>query len=51
MQKSTKLYLITLVELLIHIEREQHSLRVLTLRETTKDKLENMLVSKSQAIG
>ena len=35
----------------VHIDREKHSLRVLTLRETTKDKLENMLVSKSQAIG
>ena len=28
--ESTLLYLITLVELLIHIESEQHSLRVLT---------------------
>ena len=28
--KSTPLYLITLIELLIHIESEQHSLRVLT---------------------
>ena len=44
-------YLITLVELFIHIDREKHSLRVLTPRETTKDKLENMLVSKSQPIG
>ena len=34
----------------VHIDREKHSLRVLTPRETTKDKLVNMLVSKSQAI-
>ena len=44
-------FVITLVELFIHIDREKHSLRVLTPRETTKDKLANMLVSKSQAIG
>ena len=44
--ESTLLYLITLVELLIHIESEQHSLRVLTPKETTKDKFVNMLVSK-----
>ena len=37
--------------LFVHIDCEKHSLRVLTPRETTKDKLENMLVSKSQAIG
>ena len=30
MHESTLLYLTTLIELLIHIEREQHSLRVLT---------------------
>ena len=30
---------------------EKHSLRVLTPRETTKDKLANMLVLKSQTIG
>ena len=51
MHESTLLYLITLIELLIHIEREEHSLRVLTPCETTKDKLANMLDSKSQAIG
>ena len=46
MHESTLLYLITLIELLIHIESEQHSLRVLTPKETTKDKFVNMLVSK-----
>ena len=45
------IYLITLIELFVHIDREKHSLRVLTPRETTKDKLANMLVSKSQPIG
>jgi len=50
MHEST-IYLTTLIELFVHIDREKHSLRVLTPRETTKDKLENMLVSKSQAIG
>ena len=50
MYEST-IYLITLIELFVHINCEKHSLRVLTPRETTKDKLENMLVSKSQAIG
>ena len=50
MHEST-IYLITLIELFVHIDREKHSLRVLTPRETTKDKLANMLVSKSQAIG
>ena len=49
MHEST-IYLTTLRELFVHIDREKHSLRVLTLCETTKDKLENMLVSKSQAI-
>ena len=44
-------YLITLVELFVHIDREKHSLRVFTPRETTKDKLGNMLVSKTQPIG
>ena len=48
--KST-IYLITLIELFVHIDRKKHSLRVLTLCETTKDKLANMLVSKSQSIG
>ena len=33
------IYLITLIELFVHIDREKHSLRVLTPRETTKDKL------------
>ena len=50
MHEST-IYLITLIELFVHIDREKHSLRVLTPRETTKDKLVNMLVSKSQPIG
>ena len=50
MHEST-IYLTTLRELFVHIDREKHSLRVLTLRETTKDKLENMLVSKSQTKG
>ena len=49
MHKCT-IYLITLIELFVHIDREKHSLRMLTPRETTKDKLANMLVSKSQAI-
>ena len=40
MYKSTKFYLTTLIELFVHIDREKHSLRVLTPRETTKDKLE-----------
>jgi len=31
MHESTLLYLITLIELLIHIECEQHSLSMLTL--------------------
>ena len=44
------IYLTTLIELFVHIDCEKHSLRVLTSRETTKDKLENMLVSKSQTI-
>ena len=48
--KAHLIYLITLIELLIHIKGEQHSLRVLTPCETTKDKLANMLVSKSQSI-
>jgi len=50
MHKST-INLITLIELFVHIDREKHSLIVLTPRETTKDKLVNMLVSKSQPIG
>ena len=50
MHEST-IYLITLIDLFVHIDREKHSLRVLTPRETTKDKFANMLVSKSQAIG
>ena len=50
MHEST-IYLITIIELFVHIDREKHSIRVLTLRETIKDKLVNMLVSKSQAIG
>ena len=49
MHESTK-YLITLIELFVHIDREKHSLRVLTPHETIKDKLANMLVSKSQTI-
>jgi len=49
MHEST-IYLITLIELFVNIDHEKHPLRVLTPRETTKDKLENMLVSKSQAI-
>ena len=51
MHKSILLYLITLIELFVHIDCEKHSLRVLTLCETTKDKLVNMLVSKPQTIG
>ena len=43
-------YLTTLMELFVHIDCEKHSLRVLTPCETTKDKLANTLVSKSQAI-
>ena len=50
MYEST-IYLITLIELFVHINCEKHPLRVLTPRETTKDKLANMLVLKSQAIG
>ena len=38
MHEST-IYLITLIELFVHIDREKHSLRVLTPRETTKDNL------------
>ena len=49
MHEST-IYVITLIELFVHIQREKHSLRVLTLRETKKNKLTNMLVSKSQTI-
>ena len=45
------IYLITLIELFVHINCEKHSLRVLTPRETTKDRHGNMLVSKSQPIG
>ena len=50
MHEST-IYIITLIELFVHINCEKHSLRVLTPRETTKDKLVNVLVSKSQTIG
>ena len=46
MHEST-IYLTTLIELFVHIDCEKHSLRVLNPRETTKDKLTNMLVSKS----
>ena len=42
------IYLTTLIELFVHIDCEKHSLRVLTPRETTKDK--NMLASKLQPI-
>ena len=38
MHEST-IYLITLIELFVHIDCEKHSLRVLTPHETTKDKL------------
>ena len=48
---KARFILITLIELFVHIDREKHSLRVLTPSETTKDKLVDMLVSKSQAIG
>jgi hypothetical protein len=48
--EGTKITLITPIELLIHIESEQHSLNVIApercRRETTKDKLANLLVSK-----
>ena len=47
---ESTIYLTTLRELFVHIDCEKHSLRVLTPRETTKDKLANMLVSKSQTI-
>ena len=47
---KAQIYLTTLIELFVHIDCEKHSLRVLTPGETTKDKLANMLVSKSQAI-
>ena len=50
MHEST-IYLTTLIELFVHIDREKHSLRVLTPRETIKDKLANTLISKSQPIG
>ena len=40
------IYLITLIELFVHINREKHSLRVLTPRETTKDKLEKLISLK-----
>ena len=40
MHERTLLYLITLIELFVHIDHEKHPLRVLTPRETTKDKLE-----------
>ena len=38
MHEST-IYLTILRELFVHIDREKHSLRVLTPRETTKNKL------------
>ena len=50
MHEST-IYLTTLRELFVHIDREKHSLRVLTPREIIKDKLANTLVSKTQPIG
>ena len=50
MHEST-IFLNTFIELFVHIDHEKHSLRVLTPRETTKNKLANMLVSKSQTIG
>ena len=43
---ESTIFLITLIELFVHIDREKHSLRVLTPCETTKDKLANTLVSK-----
>ena len=50
MHESTK-YLTTLIELFVHIDCEkQFYFRVLIPRETTNDKLANMLVSKSQTI-
>ena len=50
MHESTN-SLTTLIELFVQIDRAKHSLIVLTPHETTKDKLVNMLVSKSQTIG
>ena len=47
---GSTIYLITPIELFVHINCEYHSLRVLILSKTTKDKLENSLVSKSQPI-
>jgi hypothetical protein len=50
MHENTLITLIMLIELLVHIESEQHSLSVIAPetrhRETTKDKLANLLVSK-----
>jgi hypothetical protein len=50
MHENTKITLIMLVELLIHMESEQHSVSVIAPekrhQETTKDKLANLLVSK-----
>ena len=46
MHESTLIYLITLIELLIHIKGERPSLRVFYFVETTKDNLANILVSK-----
>jgi hypothetical protein len=50
MYEDTKVTLITRIELLIHIESEQHSHSVIAperrYQETTKDKLANLLVSK-----
>ena len=45
MHEST-IYLITLIELFVHIDREKLSLRVLTPCETTKDKLEKLISLK-----
>jgi hypothetical protein len=50
MHESTKITLITPIELLIHTDSEQHSHSVIApekcRQETTKDKLANLLVSK-----
>ena len=48
---ESTIYLITLIELFVHIDREKYSLRVLTQCETIKNKLANTLVSKPQPIG
>jgi hypothetical protein len=50
MHEGTKVTLITHIELLIHIESEQHSHSVIAperrRQKTTKDKFANLLVSK-----